>query len=193
MGFQPPPESNSCKGIQSKRLASNSSIEIARYCYGLGWFQYSDLQWHAKGCTTNDKPVDKYNRCTKCKSVYNNMNCTNYPVLFNYNPQEVTSLIPKDSAIEDIIAKRLLTIAHSDVSTDTILHQAAALLTLNGSYNIDIGNNDAFLICQECTAYRVCRKRSDNGTLCTSCKKKKYRKTFSRLEDRITLNKEHHH
>ena len=92
--------------------------------------------------------------------------------------QGVPFLILENPEIEKLVAKRLLVIARSDIPTDTVLQQAAALMALNGSYQLDAENNKAFLVCEECMAHRVRRKRSDNGKLCTTCKQKEGLENF---------------
>ncbi len=84
-------------------------------------FMDSEMHCHAAGC--KDKGVDKWGRCTKCRSAYNNMTQKRHPVLFNLpsictpTVQEndpLSSMLPSDVRIGEVVSERLENISEND-------------------------------------------------------------------------------
>ena len=82
------------------------------------------------------------------------------------------SLLPSEKDIGIMISERLKCVDVANVSIDKTLKHAAQLMQLNDCNQIDFGNSNMFMVCEECCAHRVCAKRPDNSGLCKKCKDK---------------------
>ena len=146
----------------------------------------SDFHWHADGCTNNEG-VDKNGRCRKCRSAYNNTNRRRHPKLFEPTSIVTPSMslvLPSNEKLCSVIKERLEVIQKSDINTDSVLKQAARLLMANNCDGIECGKHKMFMVCRDCKSHRVCRKQSNNGSLCTKCKNKSTVKDWQ-LERRV--------
>jgi len=111
------------------------------------------------------------------------------PVPTDANPVSVTSSTPGDAHVdisllpllEKVVAgvtKRIDFIGNGDISNDDYLTLAAKMLTMHNINRIEIGNGKVFIICKDCSEYRVCRKQVDNSGVCRTCQKANSVKKF---------------
>ncbi|KAL7554136.1 hypothetical protein ACHAWF_017538, partial [Thalassiosira exigua] len=157
-----------CISIRSATL-DRIGMDNIKYCDDSGWYRDAKSNWRSKECNPED--VSRDGRCVKCNVAYRNINSARHPHLFQETtkPKNINSLLPSESAIATAISARLKDINDSMILDDRILAEAAGLMSMKECFAVELATSKVFLVCKECTAHRVCRKRSDNSVFCPTC------------------------
>ena len=79
------------------------------------------------------------------------------------------ALLPTINNLIAGISRRLDFIGYDDISNDEYLTTAAKLLTIKDIHHIEMGRAKMFMVCQECSSHRVCRKQVNNSDVCRTC------------------------
>ncbi|KAL7547467.1 hypothetical protein ACHAWF_010769 [Thalassiosira exigua] len=165
-----PSKPTKCTSICSPAL-DRVGLENFQYCDKAGWFRDAQGDWRSKEC--NSKDISRPgSRCTKCFSACKSIVRSRHPVLFgstNKEPNNETSILPTDSAIALTITSRIKCITENEIEKDRTLKEAAGLMTMKDCFQLNLGTSKVFMVCKECHAHRICRKRSDNSHFCSKC------------------------